>query len=228
LALHRPLLPGHGERPQALLGLGYADWLQFAEERLLEVGGAGPAVLAGLSLGGLLALDLAAHHPERVAGLILLAPALWLREPHPDWTISLTRRLRIPERLLPKPAGPDLRDPRARAANAGYRAQPLGGIQSVQLAGRRCRQLLARITCPTLVLQGARDRVVHPQTPWRLAEGLGSQDCRVVLLAGSGHLLGEDVDHLRAEREIRGWLLERLPSVPGGRSRSASAGTPEP
>jgi pimeloyl-ACP methyl ester carboxylesterase len=35
-----------------------------------------PGPVAGSSLGGWLALQLAVRHPERVAGLLLLAPAL--------------------------------------------------------------------------------------------------------------------------------------------------------
>jgi pimeloyl-ACP methyl ester carboxylesterase len=54
----------------------------------------GPAWIVGSSQGGLLALDLALSHPERVAGLILLAPAVsGAPEPEDDDLDPATRRL---------------------------------------------------------------------------------------------------------------------------------------
>lgn len=44
--------------------------------RLLESWAGGPAILVGNSMGGLVALLTAAAHPERVAGLVLLDPAV--------------------------------------------------------------------------------------------------------------------------------------------------------
>ena len=49
--------------------------------RFLEkLAGAGPAVLLGSSMGGYLAALFAARHPERVPGVVLLAPAFGLAE----------------------------------------------------------------------------------------------------------------------------------------------------
>ena len=54
-----------GENPR------YPDLLHALEESLAEV--PGPLHLCGLSLGGVLALDYALHHQERVASLVLCA-----------------------------------------------------------------------------------------------------------------------------------------------------------
>lgn len=57
-----------GENPR------YPDLLHALEESLAEV--PGPLHLCGLSLGGVLALDYALHHQERVASLVLCATPL--------------------------------------------------------------------------------------------------------------------------------------------------------
>ena len=54
-----------------------ADQARDAAE-LLEALGASPATVVGWSAGGVIALDLAASYPERVASLVLAEPAVHL------------------------------------------------------------------------------------------------------------------------------------------------------
>lgn len=63
---HCPALPGHAGAP-APAHTTLADWSDALLARLPDV-----AVLCGWSLGALLALDIAARHPERVARMILI------------------------------------------------------------------------------------------------------------------------------------------------------------
>src|SRR5215470_18932258 len=66
-------LPGHGTTPRAMLEATAPDWLLACDEALAELPGPRVAV-AGLSLGALLALVLAARHPRRVAAVAAMAP----------------------------------------------------------------------------------------------------------------------------------------------------------
>ena len=61
-------LPGHG----ALRDRRF-DWDEAVDEiaRVIDEAAGGRAVVCGLSLGGYLAIDLAARYPERVAGLVI-------------------------------------------------------------------------------------------------------------------------------------------------------------
>src|SRR5690349_5058874 len=63
-------LPGHGRSGGAALTTveAMADWVLA----LLDAAGAGQAVLAGHSMGSLIALEAAHRAPERVSGLALL------------------------------------------------------------------------------------------------------------------------------------------------------------
>ncbi len=65
-----PDLPGHGRSAGALLSsIGdMAEWTSA----LLDAGGAKPAKLIGHSMGSLIALELAARHPDKVSALVLV------------------------------------------------------------------------------------------------------------------------------------------------------------
>jgi carboxylesterase len=61
---HRVLrLPGHGERPEALNKYKWHDWYKAAEDAYLDLRRSyEKVIIIGLSMGGSLALHLAAHH----------------------------------------------------------------------------------------------------------------------------------------------------------------------
>lgn len=65
-------LPGFGRSPATQPTLTVASAVDALSRHLLEMGES--AVVVGNSMGGLLAMLLAARHPERVDGLVLIAP----------------------------------------------------------------------------------------------------------------------------------------------------------
>ena len=65
-----PVLPGHGTVWQDLNRTGWQDWYAEVDRAFLELRGHGePVFVAGLSMGGGLALRLAEERPDEVAGL---------------------------------------------------------------------------------------------------------------------------------------------------------------
>src|SRR5262244_3234188 len=116
IAVQAPRLPGHGTTPVAMLDARAPDWLLACDEALARLPGRRVAV-AGLSMGALLGLVLAARHPDRVACVAALAPAVRFR----DHTLNSLRRVRaaIPLLELVRPwvrkDTTDLLDPQARA-----------------------------------------------------------------------------------------------------------------
>jgi pimeloyl-ACP methyl ester carboxylesterase/predicted glycosyltransferase len=78
---------GFSDRPGT--ETGYAD-VEIVADALaaLDAAGVSRAVVAGFSCGGRYALALAASHPERVAGVVALAPSVpFLTPPHP-WRVE--------------------------------------------------------------------------------------------------------------------------------------------
>ena len=76
LTVSLPLLPGHGTRWEDMRLTGWQDWyaevdreLRALRERCAQV------FVFGLSMGGALALRLAAKHGDAISGLVLVNPA---------------------------------------------------------------------------------------------------------------------------------------------------------
>lgn len=202
LRARAPLLPGHGTDATDLAGRGWEDWLGAAEAALDELVADGPAIVAGLSMGSLLAAHLAATRPDDVRALVLLANAAWLRWPFPTLLLDAVRGLRVPDFSVRK-AGADIADPEARRTHLTYDAQPVHAAIRVLEAGRRVRAELGEVRCPTLIVHGKRDRICPPSNARRVATRLGTPDPIVVMLPRSRHIVTRDYDKAEVERELR-------------------------
>ena len=130
-----PQLAGHGGSEADIKESTWQDWYASAEEALARLRKECDVVIVGgLSTGAVLALLLAARHPEDVHGTALLAPTFWLN----GWLIPWYARLfkhhfqqahRQPDRL-PGPA------PARHQGRAHPRLHPQCPVQRRRLRGR--------------------------------------------------------------------------------------------
>jgi carboxylesterase len=205
LGAEAPLLPGHGARVSDLAPLRFADWLAAAERHYARLAADGPVVVAGLSMGSLLAFHLAANHPASTVGVIAMANAVWLKTPWPALALKLAERLRIPDFWMPKSA-PDLGDREQRALHLTYNAQPVRAAISLLRAGEALAEQLHRVKAPTLLLHGALDVVAPVSNACRVSVRLGTLQKRTVILERSHHVLTRDVERELVRAEIRTFL----------------------
>lgn len=208
LSASAPLLPGHGTCATDLARTRWVDWSRAASAAYDELG-PGARIVGGLSLGSLLAIQLAAAHPDTVRGLILVANATWLAPPT-SWALAVMSLL--PEALdfsLPKLTS-DIADPAARRSHLTYGAQPVRAAVDVYRGGKLCRKLLERVRCPTLILHGARDRVCPSTNAARVAALLGPNATRVVTFPRSRHILTRDIDRAAVRRELSSFVKSLL------------------
>jgi pimeloyl-ACP methyl ester carboxylesterase len=131
-----------------------------------------PTVLLGHSLGGPIVARVAADHPDRVAGLVLLAASLdpEMEKIHPMQPLGAWGPIR---KLLPRAI---------RNANAELMAlRP----ELVALTG-----LLAQVTAPVIIVHGTADDLVPvANVPFMQARLTATRCLRTVLLEGSNHFL---------------------------------------
>jgi pimeloyl-ACP methyl ester carboxylesterase len=195
-AVLAPDLPGHGRsagKPLTSIA-ALADWTAA----LIDVAGAKAARLVGHSMGSLVALETAARHPDKVTGLGLIAT---------------TATMRVSDDLL-NAAKADDHDAVDMIAiwGEGYRAS-LGGSQAPGLwmlggaerlleraqpgaifadlsacnAYQDALSTAAKITVPSIVIQGSRDLMTPAKGGKALAAAI--PNCRLALIEGAGHML---------------------------------------
>ena len=175
---------------------------------LLDELGVERAYLVGNSSGGTLALEAALAHPERVDGLILLAPWVNSKRPIlPDWLVDLpqTQRLTL---MLARMLGTDAPlldysyaepsriDEERRALTGAHREMANWDAAWAALLARSLTdpvtvsEHLAEITQPALVITGTADRVVPPADSLDAARAL--PNATYAELPGCGHLPQEE------------------------------------
>jgi len=181
---------GHGQSSGRFEDGTIGDWAGDALAALDELT-EGPQILVGSSMGGWIALLVARARPQRIAGLIGIAPA-------PDFTEDLIWGRATPEQ-------------RAALESAGYvdrpseySAEPYRITYRLIEEGRDHLLLNAPIpiTCPLRLIHGMQDVDVPWQTSLRLAEAVESDDVEVILVKSAAHRLSEPEDLERLERVI--------------------------
>jgi carboxylesterase len=202
-AVSAPLLAGHGRDVAGLAATTWQDWVASAEaalEKLQAASDGGPVVVAGFSMGGLLALRLARVRPQAVAALALLSVPLRL----PDWQASILRACaHLPRFLLrrrfarlTKRGGSDVTDDRIRNDTPSLPQMPLAGLAELVALGDVVRRELPFVTQPAFVAHGERDHTVPRSAAFELAGSLASTTVERLWLPRSGHLVLVDVEHV--------------------------------
>ena len=154
-----------------------ADWLGA----WIEATGAAPCHLVAHSMGGHVAVRLAARQPSLVGRLVLVAPAL----------VAGRRRLAAYPRALVL-AGLAMRPSfLPLLALDTLRAGPLTLLRAGRsLLDDDVQEALRRITAPSLLIWGERDALVPPSLGPVLQAEL--PDARLLLLPGAGHVAQYD------------------------------------
>jgi pimeloyl-ACP methyl ester carboxylesterase len=173
---------GHGESSGRFEEGTIGRWADDAIAIIDQVA-EGPLILVGSSMGGWIMLLAALARPDRIAGLIGLAPA-------PDFT----------ERLV---WGGLTDEERNRLAQAGrldmpsdYSNEPTIITRTLIEEGRRHLLLAAPIgiDCPVRLLHGMADPDVPYRLSLELAERIAGSDVRVTLIKDGDHRLSRADD----------------------------------
>lgn len=184
-----PVLPGHNETPERLSRVHHEEWRAAARAEHARLREEHEVVFGvGMSMGGLLTLDLAAEDAFDAA--VVVGVSLRLAQP----TAALVPIVRFFVRFVPKSSGSDIRDPAARARHPGYPVMPLAAVRQFQHLQRRVRATLHRVRTPLLVAHGAHDATANPADAREIASKVASQERKCLLFEDSAHVVPVDHD----------------------------------
>ncbi|WKD61652.1 Thermostable monoacylglycerol lipase [Corynebacterium ciconiae DSM 44920] len=190
-----PLLPGHGRTWTHLNHTTWQQWYAQAEEEFLWLRSRCDTVfVAGLSMGGALAVRLAETYGEDVAGLMLVNPALTA----PRRRAFTIRAAALVAHSAPA-LGDDIRLP--GQTDHSYPRTPLHAAVSMLELWKIVTADLPRVHQPLLIFHSAHDRVIDNSSLILLTERTHSCHSRTVQLPHSGHVATLDYDAQRIHTE---------------------------
>jgi len=191
-------LPGHGTDVRDMETTTWRHWYGAAiDGRQLLAGLCDEINVVGLSMGGLLALKLAAEYPvNRVAAL--------------STPIFLTAR-RIPllplyrtfRRFIPKKRRDYDIDPQYFV---GYDSTPLACLASLLELIESVKADLPNVHCPSLLVQSRREHTVRPESATFIFERLGAITKELFWLEKSGHVITVDIERETVFAKVAGFL----------------------
>jgi carboxylesterase len=192
-----PLLPGHGTYSADLLNYTWRDWFECVKGSYHElIGMCEEVYVAGLSMGGTLALHLAAHYSVR--GVISMSAAIKL----PTWKKVLAKNLSGIIKFRKKRGGEDVRDESAKSQLASYQRYPLKAVDQLFQLLDHVREDLPEISAPILVLHSKYDNTVPFSNSDLIYHSVGSPDKRKVELEKSYHVITVDFDKQKLKGEV--------------------------
>ena len=213
LPTRMPVLRGHGAAsPEALRGVTWRDWVADAhgalEDLLLE---AEKVVIFGHSMGGLVALTLAADRPLAIDSLVLAAAAVQLATPvAPGRPLSFLAPLMA--RLLKKwDMPPKYADPMLAQFDTNYDWAPLDAALSLAEFSGVTRQRLREVSVPALILQSRRDTTVLPKSAEIIYSGISTpaEQKRIVWFEETEHEMFRDCERGAVTSEVVAYVQER-------------------
>ena len=221
-SVRAPLLPGHGRTLRAFARSRSGEWLGAARAaRDALQGRCRHVVIVGQSMGGALAVMLAAERPP--AALVLLAPYL---APSPG-VRRIARWGDVASVVAPyvgsRSGGLSIHDPEERARALGYGLTTPRLLAELARLSERADAALGEVRSPTLVIQSRDDHRVAASVAEGAMRRLATRHARLEWVEGCGHVLTVDLERDRVFALIGEWLAQHAPAA-GGIGDAAATG----
>ncbi|MDQ7093092.1 alpha/beta fold hydrolase [Desulfosporosinus sp. PR] len=188
-------LSGHGTTPEEMSKTRWEDWAGDAEAGVSELRKTCTKVIGiGLSMGGLLALHLAAL--GLIDGIVSMNSPMLLA----DRRTRYLRLIRPFREFVGKPKSPKATTASLRSESRSesfqlkperfvYEKIPVDSLISLNKAIRQVRHQLYKIHCPALLMQSRTDTTVAPISIQIISKNIRARKFEVLYWEHSGHIL---------------------------------------
>lgn len=207
-----PMLAGHGSDHNALLAVGWRDWLASAKSALDELlKTCDHVVIGGLSMGALLSIMLAVDEP-RVSGIMLLSTTIsydgatstrfkiflpfvdiipWLGT-NCYWTESPPyglKDIRLQKQITKQVEAAK----RGESTSFGLFRTYAGSLRQMDKLVVQVKKQAKKVRCPALVIHALEDTITTVKNAEAVCKMMTANDKTLVLLSGCDHVLTLDL-----------------------------------
>lgn len=211
-AVAAPVLAGHRGTTADLAATRWPDWMASVEAAFVGLRArCERAAVVGLSLGGLLTLELARRQPANIAALGLLSTALWLPPAARRFSQVMQSLPGVRTLALPTIAGSDISDRAMRAANKSAKSgsgMPLPALKSLIDFGDYLKPWLHEIKQPALIMHARQDHTIPFDCSAYLLRALGSTEKKLVALEKSFHVITLDLEREQVFRAVAEHVIQ--------------------
>lgn len=183
-----PRLPGHGREWQELNQVAWTDWTDRVVVELEELEKTCDKVfIFALSMGGGTTLHVAAHHGDRVAGLVLVNPMIHI----PGFAAKFAPVV-AKFRTHLKTVGGDIKRP--GVSEWSYDALPTRGVVQLAKLLKSSRSTLGMVKAPLMLFHSVEDHVLPVTNTEIIMDEIGSPRKQRIELMNSYHVATIDYD----------------------------------
>ncbi|MFH5880706.1 alpha/beta hydrolase [Arthrobacter sp. NA-172] len=215
-AVRLPLLPGHGTTWQDMATRHWQEWHRAVDAAYLELQSECEFVFAaGLSMGGTLALRIAATRP--VAGTVVVNPGLVIDDPR----AAIVGVLKHVLKSTPAIANDILK---TGVDEGAYPRTPVASAHELKKMYKDTITLLPRISAPVRVFRSTMDHVVSKKSIMQLKEGV-TAPMEFSALENSYHVATLDNDALEIFRGSAEFIRKTMAGLTNSPTPAGQPGT---
>lgn len=201
MTVHAPLLAGHGTSPEDMALTTWKDWWCSAVEgyKKLVNHGCTSIFAAGLSMGGLLALNIAYNY--ELKGVISMCTPVYIRDRRVHF-IPLIKR------MMPYAKREGEKLPHIEKEIYSYERTPVCCVESLLELIKMVKKRMPEITAPVFIAQSEQDETVNPKSASYIYDHIGSQYKVIEWYPESSHIITLDKERDTLFRDVGRFIRE--------------------
>lgn len=196
-----PRLKGHGTHHEEMEQTTYQDWIASIDEAYAWLSERCDTIfMAGLSMGGTLALYIAENHPE-IQAISLINAAVDV----PSMVaVNDMQDVRFLDAI-----GSDIK--KAGVTELAYEMTPVASVKQLLKFMSEVRANLPKVQCPTLIFVAPEDHVVPANNAQIIYDEISSKEKAIIEMPDSYHVATLDNDQERIIKETLAFFRKHEP-----------------